>query len=278
MLLWTLRGALTILITHLLTFLIFLLLAAAPGLGDLFCGLIWSRPIFFCFFFFMRLPVCIFWRLLLQNNNKVEKWLLSLLMISVLYLQSAGRCTLRRHDIVHCPGDSGWLAAVWPHRWLRLRCSCLYTYTSSSPVYNHSLYVRDTEIRDWNRSNCWCVVLTGAVMVQVACSWQPPLSPEAQGSMGWQVNPSPVWPLGQVQLTFSPFGEHLAPLAQPPFQNWHTSTTAETEKAAPDITSHYVSVRAVLFHNMFYPAFVTFSPSICDLLQFYCCTLMSDLK
>lgn len=46
--------------------------------------------------------------------------------------------------------------------------------------------------------------LTGAVMVQVACWWQPALSPEAQGSMGVQVNPSPVKPLVQLQLTCSP--------------------------------------------------------------------------
>lgn len=146
----------------------------------------------------------------------------------VSYLQSAGRYIWRLRDIVHCPGDSGWLAAVWPHRWLRLQCSCLYTCTSSSPVCNHSLHVITAEKCVWNQSDSSCVVLTGAVMVQVACSWQPPLSPEAQGSIGWQVNPSPVWPLGQVQLTFSPVWEHLAPSAQPPFQTWHTSTTAKT--------------------------------------------------
>lgn len=76
------------------------------------------------------------------------------------------------------------------------------------------------------------VILTGATMVQVACSWQPPLTPEVQGSMGRHVNPSPEYPRGHVHTTFSPFWEQRATLAQPPFQNWHISATGgrETER------------------------------------------------
>lgn len=38
------------------------------------------------------------------------------------------------------------------------------------------------------------IQLTGPVTVQMACSWQPPLNPSAQGFIGRHVNPSPLYP------------------------------------------------------------------------------------
>lgn len=43
------------------------------------------------------------------------------------------------------------------------------------------------------------IQLTGPMTVQMACSWQPPLKPSAQGFIGRQVKPSPLYPFWQLQ-------------------------------------------------------------------------------
>lgn len=60
------------------------------------------------------------------------------------------------------------------------------------------------------------IQLTGPMTVQMACSWQPPLNPSAQGFTGRHVKPSPLYPLWQLQKTFTPSCVHSAALWHPP--------------------------------------------------------------
>lgn len=60
------------------------------------------------------------------------------------------------------------------------------------------------------------IPLTGPMTVQMACSWQPPLNPSAQGFIGRHVKPSPLYPFWQLQKTFTPSCVHSAALWHPP--------------------------------------------------------------
>lgn len=60
------------------------------------------------------------------------------------------------------------------------------------------------------------IQLTGPMTVQIACSWQPPLNPSAQGFIGRHVKPSPLYPFWQLQKIFTPSCVQLAALWHPP--------------------------------------------------------------
>lgn len=73
-------------------------------------------------------------------------------------------------------------------------------------------------------------LLTGPVIVQMACSSQPPFTCSTHRSAGEQTYPSPEKPFQHVQFTFSPFWEHWEFFEQPPFQNLHISVTGNEGK------------------------------------------------
>lgn len=74
------------------------------------------------------------------------------------------------------------------------------------------------------------IQLTGPMTVQMACSWQPPLKPSAQGFIGRHVKPSPLYPFWQLQKTFTPSCVHSAALWHPPLFCLQRSAAAWREE------------------------------------------------